>query len=135
DDLPALERALDAPLFRRARHVLLENARVEACAGALRAGDLAAAGACLREGMASLRDDFEGSLPELDALCEIADALPGVPGSRLTGAGFGGCTLHLVAPERAEEVARALALGFERRFGRRPALWGCAASDGAAALC
>jgi galactokinase len=133
-DLPALERALDPVLFRRARHVVSENARVDATARALRAGDLAAAGACLREGMRSLRDDFAVSTPEQDALCEIADALPGVHGSRLTGAGFGGCTLHLVEPADAGSVADALALGFERRFGRRPPLWSCTASGGASPL-
>jgi len=130
-DLPALERALDPLLFRRARHVIAENARVAACVAALRAGDLAAAGACLREGMRSLRLDFDVSVAELDALCEIADAVPGVHGSRLTGAGFGGCTLHLVAPERADAVALAIAAGFERRFGRRPPLWRLRASAGA----
>jgi galactokinase len=117
--LPALERALEPRLFRRARHVVTENARVDAFCAALAREDLASGGALLREGQRSLRDDYEVSVPELDALCEIGDALPGVFGSRLTGAGFGGCTLHLVEPERAEAVAEALARGFETRFGRR----------------
>jgi galactokinase len=133
EHLPALERALDPVLFRRARHVLTENARVDATVRALRAGDLAAAGACLREGMRSLRDDFEVSTPELDALCSLADALPGVHGSRLTGAGFGGCTLHLVDPARAPDIAEALATSFSRLFGRRPPLWPLTPSDGASA--
>ncbi len=84
--------------------------------------------------MRSLRDDFAVSLPELDALCEIADRLPGVHGSRLTGAGFGGCTLHLVDPACAGPVAEALAEGFAGRFGQRPPIWSCVASEGAAAL-
>ena len=89
------------------RHVLRENERVRATASALGRGPISpAAGALLRAGMVSLRDDFEVSIPELDALCEIADALPGVYGSRLTGAGFGGCTLHLVDAEVAEAVTR-----------------------------
>ncbi len=133
-DLPALERALDPVLFRRARHVVTENARVDATERALREGDLDAAGACLREGMRSLREDFAVSTPEQDALCEIADALPGVYGSRLTGAGFGGCTLHLVEPPKVASVADALARGFERRFGRRPPLWSCTPSEGASPL-
>jgi galactokinase len=115
------------------RHVVTENARVDAVCAALAAGDLAGLGARLREGMASLRDDFEVSSPELDALCALADAQPGVHGSRLTGAGFGGCTLHAVAPEAAEAVARALADGFAARFGRRPRVFAVAAADGAAA--
>jgi galactokinase len=133
-DLPALERALPPLLARRARHVVRENARVDATASALRAGDLAAAGALLREGMRSLRDDFEVSIPELDALCEIADALPGVYGSRLTGAGFGGCTLHLVDADAAQSAGAALADAFSRRFGRRPPTYRVRAADGACAV-
>ena len=133
-DLGALERRLDPLCFRRARHVITENARVLAFCERLAAGELEAAGALLCEGMRSLRDDFAVSAPELDALCEIADALPGVYGSRLTGAGFGGCTLHAVAPEAAETVAQRLALGFERRAGRRPPVLRIRASDGAGLL-
>jgi galactokinase len=133
-DLPALVRALPAPLARRARHVVLENERVRATAAALARGDLAGAGAELRRGMQSLRDDFEVSTPELDALCESADALPGVHGSRLSGAGFGGCTLHLVEAEAAGEVASELAARFAARFGRRPPIHAVRAADGAATL-
>ncbi len=134
DDLPALGRELDPVLFRRARHVVTENERVEATVRALRAGHLDAAGACLRAGMRSLREDFAVSLPELDALCEIAAGLRGVYGSRLTGAGFGGCTIHLVEPASASEAADALAAGFERRFGRRATVFACAAAEGATAI-
>ena len=133
-DLPALERALPPVLARRARHVVCENERVDATARALAAGDLAGAGAALRAGQRSLRDDFEVSIPELDALCEIADALPGVYGSRLSGAGFGGCTLHLVEAEAAPAVADALARAFESRFGRRPPVYSVRAADGGAPL-
>jgi galactokinase len=114
--------------------VVRENARVHAFCAKLAAGEIEAAGALLRESMRSLRDDFEVSSPELDALCEIADALPGVYGSRLTGAGFGGCTIHAVAPEAAGEAARAIALGFERRTGRRPPVLRVRPADGAEAL-
>jgi len=131
--LPALERALDPLLFRRARHVLTENTRVDACVRALRAGDLAVAGACLREGMRSLREDFEVSTPELDALCAFADALPGVAGSRLTGAGFGGCTLHLVEPAGEARVGDRLRALFAARFGRPLPLWSLTPSGGAVA--
>ena len=133
-DLKALERRLEAVLLRRARHVIRENARVLSFCEHLAADEIEAAGELLRESMRSLRDDFEVSTPELDALCEIADALPGVYGSRLTGAGFGGCTLHAVAPEAADEVARQLGLGFERRTGRRPPVLRVQPADGAEAL-
>jgi galactokinase len=132
--LPARERALAPELFRRARHVIRENARVDASCQALRRGDLEGAGALLREGMRSLRDDFEVSTPELDLLCELGDAAPGVFGSRLTGAGFGGCTLHAVAPEAAGAAALAIATGFERRTGRRPEWLRVAPGGGAAAV-
>jgi galactokinase len=134
EQLPALERALAPVLARRVRHVIRENQRVDAFRDAALAGDLARAGALLREGMASLRDDYEVSVPELDRLCALGDATPGCHGSRLTGAGFGGCTLHLVEPAAAEAVARAIAHGFARSFGREPAIWRVHPSDGASDL-
>jgi galactokinase len=133
-DLAGLERVLDPVSFRRARHVITENERVDQTCRALEAGDLPAVGEQMRDGMRSLREDFQVSTPELDALCELADGRAGVYGSRLTGAGFGGCTLHLVERDAAEEVMAALADGFERRFGRRPAIYRVSAADGAARL-
>ncbi len=135
-DLPAsalarLAQALPEPLARRARHVVTENARVDACIAALRAGDLRAAGALLRESHASLRDDYAVSTPELDALCALGDAAPGCFGSRLTGAGFGGCSLHLVAPDAAARVATHLADAFRARFGRTPPIFRLRASPAA----
>jgi galactokinase len=84
--------------------------------------------------MRSLQRDFEVSVPELDALCAAGDAQPGCYGSRLTGAGFGGCTLHLVDPDAAPSVGDAIAAAFEARFGRRPLAWLVHPSDGAS-LC
>lgn len=133
-DLDALERAIAPPLFRRVRHVVRENARVDAvCDALLHAGgpDVARVGALLREGQASLRDDFEASTPELDFLCASADALAGVFGSRLTGAGFGGCTIHLVEPTHAAAVAESLADSFASEFGGRPRVIAVQAADGA----
>ena len=104
---------------------------MDAVCAALERGDLAAVGAALRAGHASLRDDFAVSVPALDALCAIGDATPGCLGSRLTGAGFGGCTIHLVEPSRAEAVAEALRSGFAARFGRTPPVWSVVAADGA----
>ncbi len=133
-DLAAGERRLEPRLWRRARHVVSENRRVDAVCRALERADLPAVGALLREGMRSLREDFEVSTPELDALCELGDEQPGVFGSRLTGAGFGGCTLHLARAEAAPQAGEAIAAGFERRFGRRPAIVAVTASDGAGDL-
>jgi galactokinase len=134
DALPALERVLPEPLLRRARHVIRENARVDAFARALSVHDLAAAGALMRESHASLRDDYCVSTRELDVLCALGNAARGCHGSRLTGAGFGGCTLHLVERDAATAVARALEAGFAAAFGRAPRVWAVRASEGARAF-
>jgi galactokinase len=86
---------LEAGDPRRVRHVDTENRRVRAFADALRAGDIASAGAAMTESHASLRDDYEVSTDALDALVERLLATPGVHGARLTGAGFGGCVVAL----------------------------------------
>jgi len=94
---PAAAEGLPEPLRRRARHVLSENARVDAMVAALRAGDLAAAGALLDASHASLRDDYEASVPEVEAtVARIKDA--GAAGARMVGGGFGGSVLALFAP-------------------------------------
>jgi galactokinase len=131
DALSALARAMPEALLRRARHVIRENARVDAFASALAAGDLTAAGALMRASHASLRDDYAVSTRELDALCTLGDGAGGCYGSRLTGAGFGGCTLHLVDASGAPEVASRLEAGFSAAFGRTPRVWPVRASDGA----
>jgi galactokinase len=134
EDLPALERSLDSLSFRRARHVITENERVDTVCDAFARGDLARAGAALRAGMASLRDDFDVSTQEIDALCEIGDETPGVFGSRLTGAGFGGCTVHLVAREHAAAAQSAIGDGFAKRYGRTPPAWIVRPSAGASVI-
>jgi galactokinase len=88
----------DAVVRRRARHVVTENERVDAFAGALAANDRSTLGASMAASHASLRDDFEVSTPVLDELVAVLIAQPGVIGARLTGAGFGGCVVALVEP-------------------------------------
>jgi len=92
-----VDRLEDAVVRRRARHVVTENARVEQVVAALAADDRASLADALAAGHASLRDDFEVSTPVLDALVSRLVALDGVVGARLTGAGFGGCVVALVA--------------------------------------
>ena len=103
----AAEAALGPLLHRRARHVVTENARTRAAADALAGGDWRAAGALMYESHQSLRDDFEVSSPELDTLvdlaCEIGEA-GGVFGARMTGGGFGGCTVTLAATDRVTAI-------------------------------
>jgi galactokinase len=101
--------ALPEPLGRRVRHVVTENARVLAAVAALRAGDAARLGELLRASHASLRDDFAVSVPPLDRLVEAACAEPGVVGARLTGGGFGGAVVAVVAGGDARAVAARVA--------------------------
>jgi galactokinase len=99
--------SLPERLARRVRHVRAENERTLAAAAALEAGDPAAFGALLFESHRSLRDDYEVSCPELDALVDIARRVPGVLGSRMTGAGFGGSTVTAVRADAAEGLLAA----------------------------
>lgn len=121
---PALfrEREGDLPreLAARGRHVFSELARTFEARDALQAGDVAGFGRRMTESHASLREDFEVSIDELDALVEISSTVPGFLGSRLTGAGFGGCTVVLLERGAEEELRRRLDEGYQERFGRRP---------------
>jgi galactokinase len=109
---------LDDRGFRRARHVVTEIARTQAAAAALKHGRWDALGELMAESHASLRDDFEVSCPELDLLVDLAAGEPGVIGTRMTGGGFGGCTVTLVEAARAEAVMAAVARGYQLRTGR-----------------
>lgn len=120
DHLSQLEEVLEPVAFRRARHVIGENVRVEAFCRALTTGDLDALGVLLAEGQDSLREDYAVSTPEIDWLCSSGRECEGVVGSRLTGAGMGGFTLHLVLPGHLESVRERISEAFHARFGRRP---------------
>ncbi len=130
EDLLVHEHLLPEPERRRARHVVHENARTLLAADALRRHDLAALGALMFASHRSLRDDYEVSVPELDCLVEAAASCSGVYGARMTGGGFGGCTLTLVAPEHARRVSGELTRAMIRDFGREPSSFVIRASDG-----
>jgi galactokinase len=87
---------LDAVGYRRARHVVSENDRVRKVVAALASGDLATVGLLFAESHESLRDDYEVTVPELDAMVRAANSAPGCIGARMTGAGFGGCCVALI---------------------------------------
>jgi galactokinase len=129
-EVEAAAGLLDPVAFRRARHVATEDERVLVAADALRRGALAEVGALLVASHASLRDDFEVSVPELDALVDIAVATPGVQGARLTGAGFGGCALALVEPAAVDDAAAEVVARYREATGRPGTAFACAAADG-----
>ncbi|HET8627506.1 MAG TPA: galactokinase [Thermomicrobiales bacterium] len=110
-------------LLRRCRHVVTEDARVRDAAAALARGDLATVGRLMAASHASLRDDYEVSCPELDAMVAAARASPGFLGGRLTGGGFGGCTVNLVAADAVAAFRDAVAARYERATGLAPALF------------
>jgi galactokinase len=132
DDLEANRDALSDRLFRRCRHVVTENARVRAAAAALQAGDLGAVGELMRASHASMRDDFEISTPEVDAMVESAMRARGTIGARMTGGGFGGCTINLVRAEHAAGFAADVRAHYLASTGLVPDVYTCVASDGAA---
>lgn len=125
-------RATQMPevLYRRARHVVTENARVQDAASALRSSDLAALGCLMKESHESLRDDFEVSCRELDLLVELAQGADGTVGSRLTGAGFGGCTVNLVVPDAIDTFRATVIDEYRARTGLAAEMHVCKAVDG-----
>lgn len=108
----------DRAAYQRARHVVSETLRPEAMASALEAGELAYAGRLMNESHASLRDLYEVSSPELDAMVAWAQAQPQCYGARLTGAGFGGCAIALVNASGLPDFMRAVAIGYRTSIGR-----------------
>jgi galactokinase len=122
---------LDPVAERRARHVVEENRRVVETEEALAAGDLAQVGRLFAASHASLRDLFEVSSPELDALVDIAGTTDGVVAARLTGAGFGGSTINLVRREAIADFRSAVELDYPARTGLQPTVYQVDPVDGA----
>jgi galactokinase len=135
--LPTLRQAREQDLARltgedlqRARHVVRENARVQRAMLALRVGDFATLGRLMYASHDSLRDDYAVSTPELDAVVACARE-SGALGARLTGAGFGGCALVLLANERVEQAMQAITRRFAQRNFTAPAFYRVRPSTGA----
>jgi galactokinase len=131
EQLEQYGRDLPEVIYRRCRHVITENARVLAAAEALEIGDLVRFGQLMAESHVSLRDDYEVSSWELDLMVEFAQKIEGVYGARMTGGGFGGCTVNLVAEQHIEEVRRRVAEGYERITKLKPEIYICEAANGA----
>jgi galactokinase len=129
--LEAARPRLDPVVAARAEHIVHENARVLEAVEALEAGDLERVGELFAASHASMRDLFGISSPELDALVAIADGVPGVIGSRLTGAGFGGCTINLVRRDAVPALREAVLRDYPARTGLAPRVFEVQAAPGA----
>jgi galactokinase len=122
---------IPATVFKRCLHVASENQRVLQGAKQLAAGDLIGFGALMRESHRSLRDLFEVSCSELDVMAEIAESLEGYCGGRMTGGGFGGCTVNLVKTTAAETFAEKISGRYQKATGIKPDVYLCSAANGA----
>lgn len=130
EDFNQFKDLLPPDVQMRAAHVIHEIGRVKSAVTALKAGDREWFGSLMFSGHASLRDLYQVSTPELDALVEIARDLPGCIGARLTGAGFGGCTINLVAEAQTEVFIEGLKAGYLESIGRDALVYLCQASQG-----
>jgi len=132
--LPQLEkhvRILPAKVFARCRHVITENARVKSAVDAFQRGESKALGPLMQDSHRSLRDDYEVSCRELDLMVEIAMAQPGLIGARMTGGGFGGCTINLVESAAVSDFKRNVAAEYSSKTGLTPEIYVSPASEGA----
>jgi len=121
---------LNPTVYSRCRHVITENERTKEAICALNSGNLRAFGRLMRDSHRSLRDDYDVSCKELDLMVEIASAQPGVIGARMTGGGFGGCTINLVESSAVEAFGQNVATKYHAQMGLQPEIYVSPAADG-----
>jgi galactokinase len=131
EDLEKWGHEMAPKSLKRARHVISENLRTVAACEALLKGDMAEVGRLMGEAHTSYSQDFEGSCVEADAMVALAHEIPGLIGARLTGGGFGGCTINLVEQSQAKAFAEELGRRYAAKFGIEPQIHICHASGGA----
>ena len=131
EQLEARAQGLPERVLQRARHVVEEIARVEQAEKCLERGDTRQFGALMAASHASLRDQYEVSCPELDSMVALANRIPGCLGARLTGAGFGGCTVNLVESDKVEMFIEQLARDYHEKVGIAPSIYLCRPAQGA----
>ncbi|ESS58760.1 galactokinase [Enterobacter cloacae S611] len=132
DQFNTVANELDLLVAKRVRHVLTENARTVEAAAALEKGDLQRMGELMAESHASMRDDFEITVPQIDTLVEIVKAIIGDKGGvRMTGGGFGGCVVALVPEALVPEVKQAVESQYEAKTGIKETFYVCKPSQGA----
>jgi len=129
--LETYKQALSPTVYRRCRHVITENQRVLTAANALQSGDAERFGQLMYSSHASLRDDYQVSCRELDLLVDLASSTPGVHGSRMTGGGFGGCTVNLVRADAAGDFQSRIAEAYREGTGITPDIYVCEPAHGA----
>ncbi len=122
---------IDALTLQRCEHIVAENGRTQAAAACLRANDMEALGQLMDQSHADLRDKFEVTCVELDDMVRIARSLPGCLGSRMTGAGFGGCTVSLVESNAVDEFVKALEDAYKKIHDLPVAVYVTGAAAGA----
>ncbi len=130
EELEESKDLLPEHIYRRCRHVITENKRTTEAATALADGDFARFGHLMQESHESLRHDYEVSCRELDLCVEIASQTKGVLGARMTGGGFGGCTINLVARAQVDEFESRVTQGCREQWGVEPVVYRCHASRG-----
>ena len=134
DELRHHENEMPEEIFRRCLHVVTENERVLQAAEALRNGDFSDFGRIMHEAHISMRDNYAASCEETDLLVELAARQPGCFGARITGGGFGGCTINLVDAGHADKFVRNVRAGYEEATGIRAEIYFSRASNGAGPL-
>jgi galactokinase len=134
DDLEQFEHQLADPIRRRCRHVVFENGRTLSAADAFRNSDFVKAGEMMWDSHRSLRDDYEVSSAELDFLVETAKGVRDIYGARMTGGGFGGCTVNLVGAGSVDELRSVTTSKYTERFGFAPDFYIFQAATGASEL-
>jgi len=133
EDLEQHAAQIPPIIYNRCLHVVSENQRVLAGAECMTGGDVRRFGNLMRESHRSLRDLFEVSCRELDVMVEVAEPLPGYWGGRMTGGGFGGCTVNLVQAAHAQRFAEEISERYQSAIGIKPDVYVCFAANGAAA--
>ncbi|MEZ2347524.1 galactokinase [Terriglobus sp. RCC_193] len=133
EQLEAVRASLSNNVYKRCKHVITENARVREAEVAMKAGDAVKLGELMNGSHASQRDDFEDSVAEIDFLAATAITLPGCYGARLTGGGFGGCTVSLVASDAVPQFTAQLAAAYKDHFNIEAEIYVCTPADGALA--
>ncbi|GAB1620124.1 galactokinase [Agarivorans albus] len=127
--------SLDPIVAKRARHVITENARTLAASEALKANDMAKLSVLMEQSHASMRDDFEITVPEVDGLVDIVKQVIGAEGGvRMTGGGFGGCIVALIPPALVDDVCQAVEQKYQALTGLKESIYVCKATPGAGAI-